>query len=141
MKPARILATYVAIAAAHQLLRGADTPFIPGGAEVPPPTDANTGFLNLGLQGVGRVSASAMDAFGETFGSVSGLQISGWKLNTDGSYSGKFLTLPDRGFNSGSAYSDYKTRIQELDFTFTPNVNPRSIPNLHPVHGRHSAQG
>ena len=130
MKPVRILATYVAIAAAHQLLRGADTPFVPGGAEVPPPTDANTGFLNLGLQGVGRVSASAMDAFGETFGSVSGLQISGWKLNTDGSYSGKFLTLPDRGFNSGSAYSDYKTRIQELDFTFTPNDSSSSLQSV-----------
>lgn len=130
MKPVRILATYVAIAAAHQLLRGADTPFIPGGAEIPSPSGSNEGFLNLGLQGVGRVSANAMDAFGETFGSVSGLQISGWKLNSDGSYSGKFFTLPDRGFNSGTSYSDYKTRIQELDFTFTPAPSSTSLPSV-----------
>ncbi len=130
MKPVRILATYVAIAAAHQILRGADTPFVPGGSEVPTLADANAGFLNLGLQGVGRVPSNVMDAFGETFGSVSGLQISGWKLNTDGSYSGKFLTLPDRGFNSGSSYSDYKTRIQELDFTFTPNDSSSSLQSV-----------
>lgn len=84
-------------------------------------TVGGTTFVNLGLQGVGRVPASAVDPVtGESIGSVSDLQISGWKKNTDGSYSGVFHLLPDRGYNSGSVYSNYAARINDFSFTFTP---------------------
>jgi hypothetical protein len=78
-------------------------------------------FENLGLQGVGRISASALDAFGETFGSVSGLQIGNWGLGQNGAaYQGTFYTVPDRGFNSDTIFSNYAARIQTVNFTFTP---------------------
>ena len=80
-----------------------------------------TTFVNLGLQGVGRVPASTIDsATGETLGSVSDMQISKWRKNGDGSYSGTFNFLPDRGYNSGSIYSNYAARLNNFDFTFTP---------------------
>jgi autotransporter-associated beta strand protein len=81
--------------------------------------DRLEGYINLGLQGVGRIPASQLDAFGETFGSVSGLQITNWK-KSGGGYAGSFMVLPDRGYNSGAVYSDYRTRIQQVDFSFTP---------------------
>jgi autotransporter-associated beta strand protein len=77
------------------------------------------GYINLGLQGVARIPAAQLDAFGETFGSVSGLQISNWRVTPSG-YAGTFLTLPDRGYNAGAVYSDYRARVQQVDFSFTP---------------------
>jgi len=85
-----------------------------------------SGYINLGLQGVGRISASQLDAFGETFGSVSGLQITNWKAS-NGSYTGSFLTLPDRGYNSGAVYSDYRARVQQVDFSFTPYTGSTAL--------------
>jgi len=83
-------------------------------------------YINLGLQGVGRISASQLDAFGETFGSVSGLQITNWKVS-NGAYTGSFITLPDRGYNSGATYSDYRTRVQQVDFSFTPYTGSTAL--------------
>lgn len=77
-------------------------------------------FVNQGLVGVGRMSAGLLDAWGESFGSVSSLQITNWQNNGNGSYSGSFATLPDRGYNSGTTFSNYAARIQSVDFTFTP---------------------
>ena len=78
-------------------------------------------FINLGLQGVGRVAANSIDsATGESLGSVSDMQITGWTKNGNGSYSGTFNFLPDRGYNSGSIYSNYGARINEFSFNFTP---------------------
>ncbi|MEI7774077.1 MAG: esterase-like activity of phytase family protein, partial [Verrucomicrobiota bacterium] len=85
-----------------------------------------SGYINLGLQGVGRISASQLDAFGETFGSVSGLQIANWKVSS-GTYTGSFLTLPDRGYNSGAVYSDYRARVQQVDFSFTPYTGSTAL--------------
>src|SRR5947207_449204 len=65
-------------------------------------TLGGTMVINHGLVGVGNISASSLDAFGETLGSFSGLQITGWTNRGDGSYSGVFNLLPDRGYNSGS---------------------------------------
>ena len=80
-----------------------------------------TSFVNLGLQGVGRFAASSTDPrSGETIGSFSDLQITGFAKNPDGSYSGVFNSLPDRGYNSGAVFSNYGARINEFDFTFTP---------------------
>ena len=80
-----------------------------------------TQFVNLGLQGVGRVPASMKDPVtGESIGSVSDMQITGWKKNADGTFSGAFNFLPDRGYNSGVIFSNYAARINAFDFTFTP---------------------
>ena len=77
-------------------------------------------FTNHGLVGVGRLEALSYDAWGETLGSVSGLQVTDWTNNGGGSYSGRFNILPDRGYNAGTTYSNYAARIQAVDFTFTP---------------------
>ncbi|MFT3784320.1 MAG: esterase-like activity of phytase family protein [Nibricoccus sp.] len=77
-------------------------------------------FVNQGLVGVGSLSALATDAWGESLGSVSGLQIGNFTSTGNGSYTGSFYTLPDRGYNAGTTFSNYAARIQEVDFTFTP---------------------
>ena len=100
----------------RDILAANTTTWSPGGV-----TLNGTTFVNLGLQGVGRVPASTIDsATGETLGSVSDMQISKWRKNGDGSYSGTFNFLPDRGYNSGAIYSNYAARLNNFDFTFTP---------------------
>jgi len=84
-------------------------------------TLGGTTFVNLGLQGVGRVAASSIDPLtGESLGSISDMQITNFVNNHDGSWSGAFNFLPDRGFNSGAIFSNYAARINTFDFTFTP---------------------
>jgi uncharacterized protein YjiK len=75
--------------------------------------------VNEGLVGVGRISGEALDVFGETQGAASGLFISAWAWNGS-QFSGKFNVLPDRGYNSGSTFSNYAARLHEVDFTFVP---------------------
>ena len=86
-----------------------------------------TTFINHGLVGVGYLSASALDPFGESFGSVSGMQITDWTTNSDGSFSGILNILPDRGYNSGSFYADYAARINRCGFRFTPYYGSANI--------------
>lgn len=86
-----------------------------------------TTFINHGLQGVGRVSASSLDTFGDTLGSVSGMAITNWTKTSPTSYSGIFNTLPDRGYNAGSIFSDYAARIETFSFTFTPYTGSANI--------------
>ena len=82
---------------------------------------SGTQFVNLGLQGVGRFPATAKDPVtGESIGSISDMQITGWHKNGDGSYSGTMNTLPDRGYNAGTIFSNYAARINRFDITFTP---------------------
>src|SRR5262245_44817194 len=78
-------------------------------------------FVNKGLQGVGRIDASLRDSIGDTFGSVSSLQVGSWSKNGN-QYSGTFFTLPDRGRNDPTVnlFYDYAGRIQTVPFTFTP---------------------
>lgn len=84
-------------------------------------TVGTTQFVNLGLQGVGRLPATAIDpATGESLGSVSDMQITGFAKNADGSYTGSLQTLPDRGYNAGTVFSNYAARINAFNFTFTP---------------------
>jgi hypothetical protein len=84
-------------------------------------TLGGTTFKVLGLQGVGRFAAGAKDSVtGESLGSVSDMQITGFRSNGDGSFAGTFNFLPDRGYNSGTVYSNYAARINTFDFTFTP---------------------
>ena len=80
----------------------------------------STTFVNHGLVGVGRVSASATDVFRDSLGSVSGLAITNWVRTGKGTYSGVFNILPDRGYNNGSVYSDFAARINQFSFEFTP---------------------
>jgi hypothetical protein len=83
--------------------------------------------VNHGLVGVGRISASSVDSFGETFGSISGLQVTNWTRSADGSYGGTLNILPDRGYNSGSFFSDYAARINQVGFRFVPYTGASGI--------------
>ena len=84
-------------------------------------TLGGTRFINLGLQGVGRVAANSIDAAtGESLGSMSGMEITGFTNNGNGSWSGTFNFLPDRGYNAGAVFSNYAARINTFNFTFTP---------------------
>jgi hypothetical protein len=103
------------------------TPHITTAAGAEPSKLGDTTFVNHGLVGVGRISASALDSFGESFGSVSSLQITNWRRVTGHTYAGTFNILPDRGFNAGNFYSLYPARIQKVDFSFTPYSGSASI--------------
>src|SRR5687767_969776 len=52
--------------------------------------------INHGLVGVGRIPASALDKWGESLGSVSGLQITDWARTGPHRYAGSLHILPDR---------------------------------------------
>ena len=81
----------------------------------------STRFVNLGLQGVGRVPANAKDpATGESLGSLSDMQITGFVNNGGGTFSGTLQSLPDRGYNSSTLYSNYAARLNSYSFNFTP---------------------
>lgn len=94
-------------------------------------TLGGTTFVNHGLVGVGRISASTLDSFGETFGSVSSLQITNWAGDGgNGTYSGTFNILPDRGYNNNNAggfFSNYAARIQTVNFSFTPYIGSANV--------------
>lgn len=92
-------------------------------------TLGGTTFINQGLQGVGRISGSTLDSFGETFGSVSSMVITNWAGSGD-SFTGTFNILPDRGYNTsntGGFFSNYAARIQTVDFSFTPYTSNANI--------------
>jgi len=100
-----------------------------GTAPVGGVTIGGTSFINLGLQGVGRIAANSIDpATGETLGSISDMQITGWTRNQDGSYAGSFSFLPDRGYNAGATFSNYGARINEFGFNFTPYTSSAVTP-------------
>jgi hypothetical protein len=117
-----ILAAGSAVAAAQYV-----TPHIVSSAAVTSTTIGSMTFVNHGLVGVGRLSASRVDPFGDTLGSVSGLQITNWTRDRDGRYRGTFHILPDRGYNSGAFYSNYAARINQVDFIFTPDEGAAAI--------------
>ena len=80
-----------------------------------------TNFRVLGLQGVGRIAANSIDpATGESLGSISDMQVTNFQNLGGGTWSGRFEFLPDRGYNSGTVYSNYAARVNSFDFTFTP---------------------
>ncbi|WP_265594706.1 lamin tail domain-containing protein [Haloferula sp. BvORR071] len=78
-------------------------------------------FINHGLVGAGRLSGDSLDSFGETQGAASGLFITDWSWDGEaGRFHGTFNVLPDRGFNSGTIFSNYAARVHRVDFNFTP---------------------
>jgi len=88
-------------------------------------------FVNQGLVGAGRVSASAIDFNGDTLGSFSGmaLDLTTWRRGASG-YSGVLYTLPDRGYNDLS-FSNYAGRVHRFNIGFNPyysNVNLPAVP-------------
>lgn len=86
-------------------------------------------FTNLGLVGVGRISASTLDSFGETFGSFSAFYLdqASW-ARAGSSYTGTLYTQPDRGYN-GAGTTNYAPRFNEVSFTFTPAPDGASSQN------------
>jgi hypothetical protein len=86
------------------------------------PTGASLGgirVVNEGLVGAGRISGENTDSFGETQGAASGLFITDWAFGA-GQFTGTFHVLPDRGYNTGTFYSNYAARLHRIAFTFTP---------------------
>lgn len=75
--------------------------------------------VNKGLVGAGRISGEDLDSFGETLGASSGLFVTDWAWNGS-QFTGKFQVLPDRGYNSGTIFSNYASRLHRIDFTFQP---------------------
>ncbi len=84
---------------------------------------------NLGMVGAGRISGDQLDRFGETMGASSGLSITNWGYNSGtATFTGIFNVLPDRGYNTGSIFSNYSARVHEVPFTFTPYYGSAAVP-------------
>jgi hypothetical protein len=94
-------------------------------------TFGGTTFVNRGLVGVGRVSASQRDRFGETLGSFSGLALDprSWRRNADGSFAATLFTQPDRGYVRSGVTTNYRPRLHQFSVTFTPAPNGSSNQN------------
>jgi hypothetical protein len=79
-------------------------------------------FTNKGLVGVARVPSNAVDSLGDTlggFGSAATMLPGSWHKTSDGSYVGKLLMVPDRGWNTQGTV-DFIGRLQRFDFVLTP---------------------
>jgi hypothetical protein len=78
-------------------------------------------FVNKGLVGVARVPSNSVDKFGDTvsLGSSMAVLPGSWKKKNNGTYTGTFLMLPDRGWNTGGTV-DYPGRLHRYQVTFTP---------------------
>ena len=90
-------------------------------------------FVNHGLVGVGRLSAATRDFNGETLGSFSSMALdpASWQRLKDGSYTGVFWTLPDRGPNDVGTIvgtADYANRIHTHRFVFHPYAGSAPAP-------------
>ena len=95
-------------------------------------------ITNHGMVGAGRLTGEQLDSFGETMGAASGLAISGWSYNSgSGQFSGTFNVLPDRGYNSGTTFSNYAARVHQVPFTFTPyyGAGPVAQTQIVPTYG------
>lgn len=86
-------------------------------------------FVNQGLVGAGRLAADSLDFLGQTLGSFSGMAVDAntWRRNGN-TYTGSIFTLPDRGYNNGSTFSDYAARLHSFDITFTPYTGSANLP-------------
>ncbi|MEI9965355.1 MAG: hypothetical protein WDM92_12405, partial [Caulobacteraceae bacterium] len=94
-------------------------------------------FVNHGLVGVGRLSAATRDFRGETLGSFSSMALdpTSWRRRKDGSYTGVFWTLPDRGPNDVGPIvgtTDYANRIHVHGSPSGPMSEPRRRPRAGP---------
>ena len=78
-------------------------------------------FVNKGLVGVARVPSNAMDKYGDTVSLGSGMAVlpGSWHKRGDGSYIGRFLMLPDRGWNTQGTV-DYAGRLHRYEAILKP---------------------
>jgi hypothetical protein len=78
-------------------------------------------FVNKGLVGVARVPSNAVDKFGDTVSIGSGMAVlpGSWHKRGDGSYIGRFLMLPDRGWNTQGTV-DYAGRLHRYEAVLRP---------------------
>lgn len=88
-------------------------------------------FVNQGLQGVARLSATSTKDFnGDTFGAFSGMDVlpGTWRKTPTG-YTGILQSLPDRGPNQiGTvSFSDYAGRTSSLAMSFTPYTDAANL--------------
>jgi uncharacterized protein YhjY with autotransporter beta-barrel domain len=81
-------------------------------------------FTNKGLVGVGTFESGLTDSFGDTLGSFSALalDLTNWRKSGDTYTGGILLGVPDRGYNSGTFYSDFAARINRFSISLTPDT-------------------
>ena len=101
-----------------------------GAAYAQPASTASIGgstFVNHGLVGVGRLTSTAKDKYGETIGSFSAFTFDAksWRRNANGSYSGTLYMQPDRGYNNPTAPLNWRARFFTLAVTFAPTLTWR----------------
>jgi hypothetical protein len=82
--------------------------------------------VNKGLVAAGSLPANLRDAFGETFGSGSGMAVVDWK-KTDAGYTGTILLLPDRGYNVEGT-TNYDARINTVSIAFPTPAGDKAAP-------------
>ncbi len=136
MSPARAIAQRLRLSvAATVLLSGSawaasDRFLTPDTSNPTNVTFQGSTFVNQGMVGAGRVRSNLLDFRGETLGSFSGMAPirETWRRNGD-SYSGGFFTLPDRGYNVGTVFSDYAARLHQYGVGFTPYTGTANLPN------------
>jgi hypothetical protein len=126
---ASVLAVSPAAAQSRAITRP-NTTTAPGAEQV---TLEGQVFVNQGLIGAGRLDANVRDFAGETLGSFSSLAIdlSTWRRNADGSYSGNIFTLPDRGPNGVGPFTgttDYRSRVHTSSITLRPDTSGNVLP-------------
>ncbi|CAE6427449.1 unnamed protein product [Rhizoctonia solani] len=79
-------------------------------------------FVNQGLVGFGYIPASARDSYGETLGglgSAIALQKGTFKAGPNGTFTGRLIAQPDRGYNVETTI-DWQARHHSFDFTLSP---------------------
>ena len=85
-------------------------------------TFEGSSFVNKGLVGVARVPSNAVDSLGDTlggFGSGMALLPGSWHKKSNGTFTGRLLMVPDRGWNTQGTV-DYQGRLQRFEVTLQP---------------------
>ncbi|KAJ1300752.1 hypothetical protein OPQ81_002396 [Rhizoctonia solani] len=79
-------------------------------------------FVNQGLVAFGYIPASARDSYGETLGglgSAIALQKGTFKAGPNGTFTGRLISQPDRGYNVETTI-DWQARHHSFDFILSP---------------------
>ncbi|ELU38563.1 hypothetical protein AG1IA_07411 [Rhizoctonia solani AG-1 IA] len=86
-------------------------------------------FVNQGLVGFGYIPASARDSYGETLGglgSAIALQKGTFKAGSNGTFTGRLIAQPDRGYNVETTI-DWQARQHSFDFVFSPYYSKNKL--------------
>ncbi|CAL1710831.1 unnamed protein product [Somion occarium] len=79
-------------------------------------------FVNKGLVGFGLIPSDFKESTGDTLGGIGSaiaLKKGTFQQNADGTFSGTFITQPDRGFNVDGTVN-YQARQHVIDFVLSP---------------------